>query len=295
MEAIKEFFFGFIAVMKTFGFKDLIDILAVAFIIYSLNKLIRETRAVQLVKGLAVLLLIYGIAFVFDFVMLGSLLRNFFEFSVIVIFIVFQPEIRRLLEQIGRSKISGKTLKMVALDRDPDNDRAVRRKLLNSVLDATTLFSHSKTGALIVFEGQTKLGEIIDTGTVINAVPSVALVGNIFFNKAPLHDGAMIVRDNMIYAAGCVLPLTGDHDLEGSLGTRHRAAVGITEISDAVALVVSEETGTISIAHNGVLTRDYNRDSLRSRLEELLFSSEQGDDDKKRRLPFFRREKKNEQ
>ena len=295
MEAIKEFFFSFIAVMKTFQFKDLIDIALVAFIIYNLTKLIRETRAVQLVKGIAILLFVYGISFVFNFLMLGSLLKNFFEFSVIVIFIVFQPEIRRLLEQIGRSNISGKTFRMVSTDRATDDEKAMRKKMLNSAVDAAPLFSPPKTGALIVFEGRTKLGEIIDTGTVVDAVPSVALIGNIFFNKAPLHDGAMIVRDGVVYAAGCVLPLTANNELESYLGTRHRAAVGITEVSDAVALVVSEETGAISIAHNGNLTRDYSRETLRKKLEELLYMDTSEKDDKKRRLPFLRRKDKDEQ
>ena len=132
------------------------------------------------------------------------------------------------------------------------------------------MFHKTKTGALIVFERQTKLGEIVNTGTVLNAIPSTPIIGNIFFNKAPLHDGAMVVRDGMVYAAGCILPLTKNDQVSIDLGTRHRAALGISEYSDAVIVIVSEETGTISIAVNGVLTRDYTKETLKGELEALL-------------------------
>ena len=146
-------------------------------------------------------------------------------------------------------------------------------------------FQKSKTGALIVFERQTKLGDIIDTGTVVNAVPSVPMIGNIFFNKAPLHDGAMVMRDGMVYAAGCILPLTKNNSsVSVDLGTRHRAGIGISENSDAVVVIVSEETGNISLAMNGVITRNFTRETLNSTLEELIVPKEQ---EKVERIPVI--------
>lgn len=143
-----------------------------------------------------------------------------------------------------------------------------------------------KTGALIVFERQTKLGDIIDTGTVLNAIPSVPMIGNVFFNKAPLHDGAMIIRDGMIYAAGCILPLTKRDDIDPSLGTRHRAAIGMSENSDAVVVVVSEETGQISMAIGGMLVRDLTRETLNDELENLILPSTTQGEKKQSRNPF---------
>ena len=145
-------------------------------------------------------------------------------------------------------------------------------------------FQKSKTGALIVFEKQTKLGEIIDTGTIVDAQPSVPVIGNIFFNKAPLHDGAMVVRDGKVYAAGCILPLTKNNNISTDLGTRHRAALGISENSDAIIVVVSEETGTISIAKNGVITRNYTRETLSMELEDELIPK---DMEKNDRIPII--------
>lgn len=282
MEVVKEFFHSFLSVMKTFGLKDLFDILAVAFIIYSLNKLVRETRAIQLLKGVAILLLLYFCATVSDFVMLSSLLRNFFEFSVIVIFIVFQPEIRRMLEQIGRSNFSGKRLKIVP-DKINESDIYKKRELIDILSETAKIFSYQKTGALIVIERFTKLGDIATTGTLINAYPSVKLLGNIFYNKAPLHDGAVIIREDMVYAAGCVLPLTVKEDsVESHMGTRHRAAVGMSEESDAAVIVVSEETGTISIAYNGKLRKGYDKASLSKALEKLMI-----EDDEKKEMKWY--------
>ena len=149
-----------------------------------------------------------------------------------------------------------------------------------------------KTGALIVFERRTRLGDIADTGTIINAAPSVMMIGNIFFNKAPLHDGAMIVRNGKIYAAGCILPLTHNENVDDNLGTRHRAALGVSEESDAVVVVVSEETGSVSVALNGELTRDYTRESLTNGLNKLLIAEENEPSDKFSFLSGSRKEKK---
>ena len=258
-------------IIEQFRFVDAIDIALVAFIIYSGIKLVRETRAGQLIKGFLILLVFWGISYFLQLHMMRTILSYFFQFTLVALLIVFQPEIRRSLEQIGRSDISGSTHKLFEFSSD-EEEKILRRnrKAVNAVVDAAAVMSKQKTGALMVFEMRTKLGDIIDTGTVINAMPSPQIIGNIFFNKAPLHDGAMIIRDGMIYAAGCILPLTKDENVSLELGTRHRAAIGMSENSDAVVVVVSEETGQISVVVNGIITRNYTRETLRSELENLV-------------------------
>ena len=161
-------------------------------------------------------------------------------------------------------------------------------------MDVANSFQKSRTGALIVFEKQTRLGDIIDTGTIVDAEPSVQMIGNIFFNKAPLHDGAMVIRDGKVHAAGCILPLTKNNNISAELGTRHRAALGISENSDAVVVVVSEETGNISIAKNGIITRNYTRESLSTALEEELIPKENERSDRIPILAGMMKGKKNE-
>ncbi|MGN0536578.1 MAG: diadenylate cyclase CdaA [Acutalibacteraceae bacterium] len=260
-----------VALMLTFKVTDVIDILVVAFIIYNLIKIIRETRAEQLIKGIFIVVIAFLLATILNLKMLSSLFTTFFQFAVLAVFIIFQPEIRRALEQIGRSKI-GKYWHFFYNNENNDEDSVKQYKeCIYAVCKAADEFQKSKTGALIVFERQTKLGDIIDTGTIINAKPSAPMLGNIFFNKAPMHDGALVIRNGMLYAAGCYLPLTKDNsNVSLELGTRHRAAIGISENSDAVTVVVSEETGTISLTLNGKITRNYTRETLNSTLEELL-------------------------
>ena len=202
------------------------------------------------------------------------LLAYFFQFAFVAILIVFQPEIRKALEQVGRNNV-GQSIAAVVTGRDRSYDRAQIRKAINAVVDGVGILQQLKMGALIVFERKTKLGDIIETGTQINCEPSGQIVGNIFFNKAPLHDGAMIIRDGMIHAAGCILPLTKNTSVSAELGTRHRAALGVSEESDAVVVVVSEETGQISVAVNGVLARRFTRDTLRDVLEGYLIPQEE--------------------
>lgn len=293
MDLINNVLEGFMAIMRTFRFKDAVDILAIAIIIYSLIKLVKETRAVQLVKGIFVLLLLYAAAFVFKLTMLTVMLNKFFEFAVLLVFIVFQPEVRKVLEQLGRSNITYQKIKGVFTDASKADSVLEKKKNIAIFADAVMQLHSKKTGALIVFERRTRLGDIAYTGTILNAAPSNMLIGNIFYNKAPLHDGAMIVRDGMIYAAGCILPLTQNENVDDNLGTRHRAALGVSEESDSVVVVVSEETGSVSIALNGVLTRDYDRDTLIETLNNLLVMEENEYSDK---LPLFlnssRKEKK---
>ena len=203
--------------------------------------------------------------------MLSSLLRALFEASVVVIVVIFQPEIRKALEQLGRNKTWKKYFSGF-FSRFGKSDEWVEavKKSIEDAADTSVLFSRSKTGALMVFERETMLSDIAATGTIIDAQTSVALFGNIFFNKAPLHDGALIIRKGRLYAAGCLLPLSTNADIIQDLGTRHRAAIGMSENSDAVVVVVSEETGIISMAVDGVLHRGYGKSSLRAVLEKCL-------------------------
>lgn len=276
MELINSFF----SIFRTIQIRDIVDILAIAILIFGLFKLIRETRAVQLLKGILLLLVLYFISSLCGLTMLSSLLQTFFEASVIIIVIIFQPELRKLLEQMGRNNTYKKYIKIFSKHRKSDEWKKAVKKSIVDAADTSLLFSRSRTGALLVFEREIMLSDIASTGTIIDAETSVALFGNIFFNKAPLHDGASIIRDGKLYAAGCILPLTDNKNVDINLGTRHRAALGISEQSDAVVLVVSEETGIISLAVNGVLLRDFTRDSLIDKLEEFLLEDYLDDDEK---------------
>lgn len=280
MDAMIEFFTVLLALIRQFTWKDALDILVVTFIIYSAVKLVRETRAGQLVKGLLILVAVYLMAWYLDLTMLNELLNYFFQFTVVAFLVIFQPEIRRALEQVGRS---GKNLPFGGRDREEENSQT--RRAINAVADACMNLQRLRMGALIVFERETKLGEIIDTGTIVEAKPSAPIIGNIFFSKAPLHDGAMIIRDGVVYAAGCILPLTSNDSVSVDLGTRHRAALGMSENSDAVVVVVSEETGQVSIALNGILTRNYTRETLVNELESLLLEEKSSSEKKTVRMP----------
>lgn len=273
-EAIASWWEWMVSIAMNFQFKDAVDIIIVAFLIYGVVKLVRETRAGQLVKGLFLLVILFIISSYFNLVMVSRVLAYFFQFAFVAILIVFQPEIRKALEQVGRNNV-GQSIAAVVTGRDRSYDRAQIRKAINAVVDGVGILQQLKMGALIVFERKTKLGDIIETGTQINCEPSGQIVGNIFFNKAPLHDGAMIIRDGMIHAAGCILPLTKNTSVSAELGTRHRAALGVSEESDAVVVVVSEETGEISVAVNGVLARRFTRDTLRDVLEGYLIPQEE--------------------
>lgn len=273
-EAIASWWEWMVSIAMNFQFKDAVDIIIVAFLIYGVVKLVRETRAGQLVKGLFLLVILFIISSYFNLVMVSRVLAYFFQFAFVAILIVFQPEIRKALEQVGRNNV-GQSIAAVVTGRDRSYDRAQIRKAINAVVDGVGILQQLKMGALIVFERKTKLGDIIETGTQINCEPSGQIVGNIFFNKAPLHDGAMIIRDGMIHAAGCILPLTKNTSVSAELGTRHRAALGVSEESDAVVVVISEETGQISVAVNGVLARRFTRDTLRDVLEGYLIPQEE--------------------
>lgn len=287
---MENFFSTIWAILSTFQFKDAIDILSISLILYYLMKLFRQSRAGQLVKGVVILLIAYALSALFDLTMVNYILKALFEFAVIIIVVVFQPELRQALERLGRNR----TLKSIVSPGAQNKDNAVS-KAISDVADTGIIFSRSKTGALIVFERDSVLTEIAATGTELNSDTSVALLGNIFFNKAPLHDGACIIRDGKILAAGCILPLTQSSDVNAALGTRHRAAIGLSEESDAVIVVVSEETGTISLAVGGRLIRDLDRNSLYKKLTDLIVPAESEKSDLFSTLFRSRKEKKNEE
>ena len=274
-----EIFNSILSIIKTIQLRDIVDILAIALLIFGLFKLIQETRAVQLLKGVIILLVVYFLSSLFGLVMLSSLLRTFFEAAVVVIAIIFQPEIRKALEQMGRNNTYKKYIKIFTKHHKGDEWKKAVEKSIVDAADTAVLFSRSKTGALLVFERETMLSDIAATGTIIDAETSVALFGNIFFNKAPLHDGASIIRDGKLFAAGCILPLTSNRNVDINLGTRHRAGLGISEQSDAVVLIVSEETGVISLAVNGILLREFTREELIKKLEQFLIYDRGYDDD----------------
>ena len=278
------------SLFKTFVISDLIDIIVISFIIYNLIKIIRETRAGQLVKGILILLLAYVFSRYVKLKVLTMFLNTFIQFGVIALLIVFQPELRRMLEQLGRNKF-GELFSLNTILNENNSNTSSMRKTIDAVVEACGIFSRDKVGALIVFERKTKLGDIINSGTIINAMPSSAIIGNIFFNKAPLHDGALIIRNGMLYAAGCILPLAkNNNSISIDLGTRHRAAIGMSENSDAVVLVVSEETGSISIAIDGYLKRNYTLDELKCELEGYFIKKE--DPIKKNIMCSFKKVKK---
>jgi diadenylate cyclase len=243
------------------GYLDIIDIIIVAFVFYRLILLIRGTRAEQLVKGLMFLLLVMIVSDKIGLKTLNWILEKVMTVGLIAIPIVFQPELRRALEQLGRGKI----FKRSYWSWDPrEFDH-----FLEELTKAVPALVKKRIGALIVIERDTGLKDWVETGIVVEGIISAELLINIFFPRSPLHDGAVIVRGDQIVAAGCYLPLTDDPYLNKELGARHRAGLGITEQSDAVAVIVSEETGIVSIAHNGVLTRYLDEKKLRKMLIDL--------------------------
>lgn len=235
-------------IISSIGVNDIFDILIVSFIAYKILGFIRDSRAEQLIKGLLILVAAFFISDLLNLYTLNWILRSTMTIGAIALVVVFQPELRRALEYVGRTKIvSSRPFKKL------DKDKA--KEITGEFVKAVSSLSSSRTGALIVFERETSLTDIAETGTVINANITAEILGNIFYEGAPLHDGAVIIRGGRVYAAGCVLPLTANKELNKDLGTRHRAGIGITENSDAVVIVVSEETGIISMAKDGKLSR----------------------------------------
>lgn len=267
-DAISGFFKMLLMAFSDIRLRDIIDILIVAFVIYKAIGFFKETRAKVLIKGLLLLLGIWFIAQWLDLISIKWLLVKFFDYAIIAVAIIFQPELRHALERVGHSKIGN----LGVVQNDADSEMIT--KSIDEICKACATMQEQKIGALIVFERSTPLGDVADTGTVVDAAISQELVGNIFYPKSPLHDGGMIIRDWRVASAGCILPLTSNNELSKALGTRHRAAVGMSEVSDAVVVVVSEETGVISVCVNGVISRNYNQINLRERLYKELIPVE---------------------
>ncbi len=251
---------SFVNIVKTIEIWDVIDVFIVTFVIYQVLTISRKTRMAQLLKGIAVLIVVYFVSARVGLKSVVFILNNLLQFGFVAIIVVFQPEIRRVLEQVGRtnifslSKFQKKTADEIEIE--------MLRKTISSICDSAKSMSETRTGALMVMEKFTNLSDIKRSGTVVNADITPELIGTIFYEGSPLHDGAMIIENNRISTAGCVLPLSDNLEISKDMGTRHRAALGLSETSDAVAIVVSEETGIISVAKNSVLSRNLNRQSL---------------------------------
>lgn len=250
---------------KGFRLWDALDILALALIFYALYLFVRDRRAGKLMAGIVLLFGIYALSELLNMHALQYIFGSFFGYGIVALAIVFQPEIRAAMERIGSVPFRG--LKTIGVEH---RFMTLSSASVDAVVEAVKDMSFSKTGALIVIERTTRIGEYIRTGTTLNAELTPELLRAVFFDKAPLHDGAVIVRGGRIYAAGCYLPLSEKTDIFKGLGTRHRAAIGLSEQSDSVIIVVSEETGTISIAYKGELFREFTSVSLRRKLFELL-------------------------
>lgn len=262
---------------------DVLDVLLVAFVIYSAIKLIRETRAIQLAKGFVLLVLMYAVVYLLHMQVSTYMFSVLFSNILLVLVIVFAPEIRHALESVGRSSVTNFNL-FGFKNSDELRKQEEQMKMINAVTKACADMSDKKIGALMVFEKESILGEIINTGTHIDAEVSVELLGNIFYPKAPLHDGAAVFRQARVAAAGCILPLTQNGDVSSELGTRHRAAIGMSEQSDALIVVVSEETGAISVSQKGRLRRDLSSGDLRELLTENFVKSEKNEDSRWKKL-----------
>lgn len=253
------------------SFWDVLDIAILAVLIYKGFTLVKETRAGGLIRGIILIFVAYLLMDIVGMNAMAYLLKSVFEIGLMALVVLFQPEIRRMLEKMGHSKVSKLPMFSSLSLESADALAAKWSTAIEAICDACEDLSSTTTGALIVIEQESKLGEQIDTGTVLNASPSKELFGNIFYPKTPLHDGAVIMRDGMILAAACFLPKPQKEEtINKALGSRHRAAIGMSENSDAIVIVVSEETGTISVAYNGDLTRGYTRDSLKKLLRTRL-------------------------
>ena len=253
------------AQFMSISFSDVIDIAMLAVVLYYIYRFVRERRAGKLALGLGILVALYALTALLDMNAMEFLLQNVFQVGLLALIILFQPELRAALEKVG-----GDPLRSIRNLTEP-KELAEMTRAIDNVCIAASDMARDRTGALIVIERTTKLGDILKTGVQIDAVISQSLIKNIFFNKAALHDGAMIIRGNRIAAAGCFLPLTQNTQISKDKGTRHRAGVGVSEVSDAVVIIVSEETGEISLAVGGSLFGGQNYTTLRQQLTAMLF------------------------
>ena len=284
MEAIFDFFKDFTAMLPTIKIMDIIDILVVACIIYAIITTIQTTGAARIAKSIVIILALTVVTQLLNMYLLNYLLDKILEIGLIALVIMFQPELRRMLEKLG-GKSFRELISMKEEQREID-------RVIAQIVSACEIMSKERTGVLIVFERTTSLMDYQKSGTVIDAQVSSELLRNIFFTKAALHDGAVIIRNERIAAAGCVLPLTQNRNISSDLGTRHRAAIGMSEVSDAVVVIVSEETGTISVAVSGMLKRHLAPQTLEKLLlNELAPKTEEKTWNPVKRLQKKRREK----
>ncbi len=249
---------------------DFLDIAIIAFAIYKVLEFIQETRAVQLLKGLIVLLIATVVSNVLQLYTVNWILEGILKAGAVALIVIFQPEIRRGLQHLGRGRFFIRPFS--------ENDKETTDIITQNIMYALRYFSRNKVGALIILERATVLGDVVESGTKLNADITKELLMNIFYLGAPLHDGAAIIRENKIIAAGCVLPLTSNNNLSSELGTRHRAGIGVTETSDAIALIVSEETGAMSVATNGKISRFMDAPAM----EKIIRSVFMNEDDNRR-------------
>lgn len=278
MEIIKEQILPFLATIRI---SDIIDILIVAVVIYAIIKGFRKTRAAQLIKGIGIFLVVTYLADWFQLNMISFFLGNLIQIGFIALVIIFQPELRRALEHVGRSKF-GKWF---------SNEKFDYSDMVSEVIRAAESMSKTNTGALIVFEKESALDDLLTGGTPINADVTSELLENIFVHNTPLHDGAVIIRNSKIYKAACVLPLSSNRDLSKECGTRHRAGLGISEQSDCISLVVSEETGRISVMHKGNMIRNLSIGNLRELLIRGLQPNEEVPENVKKNMDFIKGQK----
>jgi len=274
-----DIFLPFASGAIQFGWKDIVDIIIVAVIIYALIRITKGTRAFAVLKGLGVIIIAAVVFAIFNFQTVSWILSWLLSASAIVMVILFQQEIRRALEKLGSSKIFG--MAFVNTERGEE--------IVRELTHAVTNLSLHKTGALIVIERKTGLLDIRETGINIEAKVTSQLVENIFYPNTPLHDGAMVITNGRISAAGCFLPLSSKRDISSELGTRHRAALGVSEVSDSYTIVVSEETGVISYAYDGELHRDMDSGTIRELLEDLFMTAQGDGDSSKPQVSKFRR------
>ena len=259
------------SIFTTFNWlSDSLDILLVALFVFFVIRLVRDSRAEQFVRAIILLLLLYGLAAILDLTTVQFMLKAVFDNGLLLLVVVFQPEVRRALEQAGHSRQG--IFRIFGGLGTVDNAAVIDQwnKAIDATVAALEELQKQKMGALIVMERTTRLGEIVRSGTILEADPSSALISAVFFNKAPLHDGAMIIRDGRVYAAACILPLSENLQISRELGTRHRAGVGMSENSDAIVIILSEETGVISVAEDGELQRNYDSTMLAKTLKERI-------------------------
>ena len=268
MTAIRTFFQEFWNRIPQIGVNDIIDILIVAFLFYTVMRLIRSTSAARIARSILLLLVVTGLTEIFKLYTLNWILSKILEIGVIALVIMFQPELRRMLERFGGRFFSNLI--------SSSGSASPEQQAIEATVAACEVMSKEKVGALLIFERSMPLDEYFKTGTIIDAKVTDQLLRNLFFKNSPLHDGAVIVRGSRVAAAGCVMPLSENTHLPGGIGTRHRAGIGTSEVSDAVVVIVSEETGTISVAIGGMLKRHLAPQTLEKLLTNELLPEDDG-------------------